>query len=197
MASSDARERLTDAATRIASERGFQGIEAAQVARAAGLSTEDFYAQFDTVEQCLLAAFDHFLRRLVEHVEEACEEAETWPDKVKTTIGAAFDFVTELEPVARVFAADAMHTGPAGIERKYASIESAARCLKQGRELYPGAANLPEAMERMLVAGVVMLATTYLLSEEAGRLAGVETEAVEMVLAPYLGIEQARSLAAA
>jgi hypothetical protein len=50
-------------------------------------------------------------------------------------------------------------------------------------------------MERTLVAGVVMLATTYLLGEEANRLAGVQAELVTMVLTPSLGIERARQVA--
>jgi AcrR family transcriptional regulator len=197
VATSEARERLTDAVTRIATERGYKGTDPEQVARSSGLSIDDFYRHFANVDQCLLAAFDSFLGRLFEHIDEACEEAVGWPDKVKTTIEAAFEFVAEVEPVARLFAVDAVRTGPAGVERKFASIDRAALRLKHGRLLYPVAVDLPDAMERTLVAGVVMIASTHLLSEEAEQLVDVETEAVEMVLAPYIGLDRARQVAAA
>jgi AcrR family transcriptional regulator len=197
IAISEDRERLTDAVTRVATERGYKGVDPEQVARCSGLSVDDFHRHFANVDQCLLAAFDSFLGRLCEHIDEACEEAASWPDKVKTTIAAAFEFVAEVEPVARLFAVDAVRTGPAGIARKFASIDRAALRLKHGRLLYPVAVDLPDAMERTLVAGVVMIVSTHLLSEEAERLADLEAEAVEMVLTPYIGLDRARLVAAA
>ncbi len=196
-AASEERERLTDAVTRIATERGFRGVGAEQVARGAGLSIADFHRHFDNVDQCLLAAFDRFLERMLEHIDESCAEVAEWPEKVRLTIEAAFEFLAEVEPVARVFAVETTFAGPAGLERTQASIERAALRLKHGRLLYPEAADLPDATERMLVAGVVAIATAHLLREDGGALAGAGSEAVEMLLAPYLGADRARSMAAA
>lgn len=188
----DGRDRLTEAATRIATERGFEALDAEQLARASGLTLADFHRHFDNVDQCILAAFDHFLERLSEHVSEACEEVPGWPEKVRATIVAGLEFIVELESVTRLFAVDAVRLGPGVVERKISSIERGADLLKEGRELYPATAELPDSMERTLVAGVVMLAMTYLLREEASRLVEVQSELVVMVLTPYLGIEKAR-----
>jgi AcrR family transcriptional regulator len=192
MARPDDRHRLIEAATRIATERGFDALDAEVLARATGLTPTDFHRYFDNVDQCILAAFDQFFERLLEHVSEASEGVAGWPEKVRATIVAGLEFITELEPVTRLFAVDALCAGPGLIERRIAYIERGADRLKAGRELYPDAADLPGSMERTLVAGVVMLATTYLLGEEASRLAEVESEMVAMVLTPYLGIEGAR-----
>ena len=191
-----ARERLIDAVTRVATEGGFQELDSEQVARAAGLPVDQFYRHFDNVDQCVLAAFDQFLERLSDHIGEACEGTDDWPEKVRATIDAGFEFITELEPVTRLFAVDAVRTGPAGLERKIASIDRAALRLRHGRLLYPEAAGLPDATERALVAGVVMLATTYVLGEDGSGLSEIQAEAVEMVLAPYIGIDRARLVAA-
>lgn len=191
----DDRNRLAEAATRIATERGFEALDAEVLARATGLTLADFHRYFDSVDQCILAAFDRFIERLLEHVSEACEGIESWPEQVRATIVAGLEFTTELEPVTRLFAVEALGAGPGFIERRIASIERGADALKAGRELYPEAADLPGSMERTLVAGVVMLATTYLLGEEASRLAEVQSEMVAMVLTPYLGIEGARRAA--
>ena len=90
-----------------------------------------------------------------------------------------------------------MRTGPAAVERRCASIDSAALRLKHGRLLFPAAAGMPMPIERTLVAGVVMIASVQLLSEEADQLPGLAPEAVEMVLTPYIGARRARSVATA
>lgn len=189
------RDRLIEAATRIAAERGFEALDAEQLASASGITLTDFHRHFDNVDQCILAAFDQFVERLLEHVSEACEGIPGWPEKVRATIIAGFEFIAELEPVTRLFAVEAMRAGPGIVERKISSIERGAERLKEGRELYPQAAEFPDSMERTLVGGVAMLATTYLLGEEANRLAEVQSELVVMVLTPYLGIEGARQVA--
>jgi AcrR family transcriptional regulator len=195
--SAEVRERLVDAVTRIATESGYLAISVERITRSAGLQADDFYRHFDSKEQCLLAAYDSFIQRLTEHVGEACESAESWPEKVKISIEASFEFVFELEGVARMFVVDAMRIGPAALDRKCASIDAAALRLKHGRLLYPASGEMPDITERTLVAGVVMLATVHLLAEEAADLSRVAAEATEMVLAPYMGPREARWLATA
>jgi AcrR family transcriptional regulator len=190
-------ERLTDAVTRIASEGGYPSVDIEQITSSAGLSVDAFHEHFSNKDQCLLGAYDRFLGDMLEHIEEACEEATDWPEKVKITIEAGFDYVVELEAVARLFVIEAMNTGAAGVERRCASIDSAALRLKHGRLLYSRSADYPDAMERTLVAGVVMIALTHLLSEDAGSLPGLVPETVEMVLTPYVGSRSARSIATA
>lgn len=191
------RERLTDAVTRLATESGYPAVDIEQIAHGAGLSIEDFHRHFETKDQCMLAAYDRFLERLLEHIDEACKAAEDWPDKVKITIESAFEFVAELEGGARLFAVDALRMGPAAVERSCSSIDSAAVRLKHGRLLFPAAADMPNPTERTLVAGVVMIASVHLLAEEADQLSDVAPEAVEMVLTPYIGTRRARYVATA
>jgi AcrR family transcriptional regulator len=188
-------ERLTDALTRIAAESGYPTVEIEQITASAGLSVDAFHEHFLNKDQCLLLAYDRFLGDMLEHIEEACEEASDWPDKVKITIEAAFEYVVDLEAVARLFVVDTMRTGAAGLERRCASVDSAALRLKHGRVVYPTSADFPEAMEGALVAGVVMIAVTHLLSEDADRLPSLAPEAVEMVLTPYIGSRRAQRIA--
>jgi AcrR family transcriptional regulator len=191
------RNRLTDAATRVASETGYLGFDVDDIVRSAGLSVREFHRHFASKEQCMLAAYDRFLERLLAHVDDACGPAVSWPENVKAATQAAFEFVRELESVARMFAIEATRIGPAALDRKCASIESAALRLKRGRLLYPAADRMSEPTERTLVAGVVMLVSILLLGEEGGRLAEMESDAVEMLLTPFIGVEEARAVAIA
>ena len=192
---SEVRERLTDAVTRVATECGYPSVDIEQIAQYAGVSVEEFHRHFESKDQCLMAAYDRFLERMLEHIDEACEDAENWPEKVKRTIESAFDFVAELHGGARLFTVDAMRAGPAALERSCNSVASAALRLKHGRLLFPAAADMPEPTERTLVAGVVMIASTQLLGEEADQLPRLAPEAVEMVLTPYVGARRARFIA--
>jgi AcrR family transcriptional regulator len=189
------RERLTDAATKLATDRGYDALEVDAIAETAGVSVEDFHRHFDGEDQCLLAAYDRFVDRLQDHIEDASAGADSWPEKVKVTIEAGFEFVSELEPVARMFAVESIRIGPAAIHRRLMSIDRAADVLERGRSLYPASGAMPSTTERTLVAGVVTVAAQYLLGEEASDLSRIEAEAVEMVLTPYVGPAEAHSLA--
>ena len=191
----DERGRFADAVTRLATEGGIRGLDRERVALSAGLSVGDFDRNFESVDQCLMLAFDRFHARMLEQVEEACDGIAGWPEKVCAALAAAFEFIAEVEPVARLFAVDAQRTGPAGIGRLDAAIDAAALRLKHGRLLYPDAAELADALERTLVSGVVAITSIYLLGDEGQRLTDFEPEAVEMLLAPYLGQDEARALA--
>lgn len=192
---SEVRGRLTDALTRVATECGYDAVDVEQIAQAAGVSVDEFHREFDSKDQCLLAAYDRFIERMLEHIGEGCEEAETWLEKVKLTIESAFEFLAELEGPARLFTIDTKRAGPAALERSCTSIDSAAQQLKHGRLLFPVAANMPEPTERTLVAGVVMTAAIHLLAEEADQLERRVPECVEMILTPYIGARRARFIA--
>ena len=69
--------------------------------------------------------------------------------------------------------------------------------LRAGRDLYPEADRISDLTEPVLVAGITSLVTGALLSEEEARLAELEPPMVEILLTPYLGVEQAEEIAQA
>jgi AcrR family transcriptional regulator len=60
----DQRSRIVSAFSKAAGEQGYSHLDIATVARYAGVSTEQFYEQFTSVEQALVAAQEAFLNRL-------------------------------------------------------------------------------------------------------------------------------------
>lgn len=195
--SPEVRDRLVDAATRAATEHGYRVLDADLIARYAGLSVDDFNHHFADPDQCLLAGYDRFVERLREHIDATRDDDLNWPEQVKISVEAAFEFVSDLDGVARMFAVEAVCIGPAALDRQCALVDRIAVWLKQGRLLYPRAAKLPDVTERTLAAGVVMLVSLRLLSEEEPASADLQSEAVEMLLAPYIGLDRARIAASA
>jgi AcrR family transcriptional regulator len=196
--SREARERLADALTRAAAEYGYGAVDVDMIVRYAGLTAEDFDRHFESIDQCLLAGLDRFMERLYAHVEEACGEGGDWPGRVKASVTSAIEFISELEAVSRLFEVEAVRLGEVVLERRSGAVEAAALRLKHGRLLYPRAADLPDAMERTLVTGIVFIVRRTLLHEDARtELPLLAPEFVEMVLTPYLGTGPAREAAAA
>jgi AcrR family transcriptional regulator len=193
---SEQRERLIDAFTRVGAERGYAHTTIDEVTAAAGMSPEVFHEHFADLRQCLSAAYDSFVSRLVAESREAVDESEEWPWRVRSAIAGGLGFVDETVSRARFFAVDALGAGPVSLERYLSSLGAVADAMREGRQAYAAAADLPDMTETILVGGVACLVSGLLLNEEHGRLAELEGDLVEVVLTPYLGRDEARRVAA-
>lgn len=190
------RERLIDAFTRTATEKGYAGLTVEEIAASAGLSEGVFYEHFSGKRQCLSAAYDTFLERMIVEARHAVDGGEQWPLQVKVAVAAGLSFVSETETRARFFAVDALGVGPLILERYFAAIERVVDLLRVGREHFPDSTTMPAPTERVLVTGVACLVSGVLLSEEAERLPALAPELVEILLTPYVGLEEAKRIAA-
>lgn len=179
------RERLVDAFTKVAAERGYAATTVEDVTAEAGLGPEAFDAHFRDLPQCLLAAYDVFLEGLAGEVEDAMDPAAPWPQQVRSGVEAALGYVIEGAGVARLFAVEALALGPPAIDRYIATIARIITLLSLGRERSPDAAALPELTEAVLVAGAVSLVTAALLAEEEAALPELQAQLVEVLLLPY------------
>jgi AcrR family transcriptional regulator len=190
------RERLLDAFTRVASERGYAKTTVREVASVAAVPRSAFYEHFASKDQCLSAAYDAFIDRMVEEAQQAAAGDGEWPLQVKEAIASGLSFVAETSARARFFAVEAPAAGPVMLERYLAAMARIVFLLRSGREHYPDAADLPELTEQVLVGGAAGLVSSALLTEEHSRLPSLEPQLVEIILTPYLGPAEAKRLAA-
>ena len=93
------------------------------------------------------------------------------------------------------FTANLAAANLAATERQFAAVESFAAMLRDGRRLYPRAAELPAPTERALVGGIASIISGHLLAEEPQALSELEPELAELVLMPYLGQTEAKRVA--
>ena len=189
------RDRLIAAIARGAAEQGFDKLTVEHVVRYAGVSMATFYEHFSTKEQGLMAAFDAFLDRLWLEVSAVCEANTEWPEKVKAALDVTLSYLAEASSIARVFAVEAASASLAATERQLAALENFATLLRDGRRLYPRAAELPAPTERALVGGIASIISGHLLAEEPQVLVDLEPELIELVLIPYLGQSEAKRVA--
>ncbi len=187
---------LVAAVAKVAAERGYADLTVERVARYAGVSRATFEAHFESAEQGLLAAQEAFIDRLWQDVTAACEAPGEWPQKVRAALAAVLAALAEASPLARVFAIEGTAASLALIERQHAAFDRFAALLREGRRHYPETAALPEAIELALVGGIASIVSRCLLAEEPQAIDALEPQLVELVLAPYLGAEEARRVAA-
>jgi AcrR family transcriptional regulator len=194
--SGELRARLVYAFSRASAERGYSQLTIDMVCRYAGVSPERFREQFETIEQALVAAQEVFLQRLWLDLVGACEAGEDWPDRVRAGVTALVGSLSEASAAARVFAIEAPGVSFVAAERQFAALDRLAALLRDGRSLYPQAAQLPEVTERALIGGVVSIVCEHLLAEDPQAIPALRRQLIEILLTPYLGFEQARAVAA-
>jgi hypothetical protein len=141
------------------------------------------------------AAYDTFFERLFRQVENVCEGEPDWTGKVRTAVACALECLHETPSRARLFAVEAFGAGPALLERRIAQADHLAAQLREGRRHYPLSATLPDAMEWVLVAGVIARVTSHLLAEETSLLPLLERDISALLLAPYVGPAEASAIA--
>jgi AcrR family transcriptional regulator len=191
------RDRLIAAIIRsLAEEEGYAGLTAARVSHYSGLPEATYRQHFPGRADAFIAAFDVFADRLWREIGVAREAQREWPAKVRAAIDVALTLLSQASALARVLAIE----GPAvaglpASERQFAVLESYSALLREGRDHYPAARGLPPLLERVLIGGIASIIFAHLLAEEPEAIAALAPEFTEALLAPYLGLEEARRLA--
>lgn len=141
-----------------------------------------------------VAAFESAFARLQVRVEEACATAGDWPCAVAAGIRATFEFAAAAPADAQALTRDALAQGPGGLARHRRLVTYAAGLLEPGREAVVGPSP-PAVLERALAGAIAFLVAHRLALGEEAELPGLAAEAIEFVLTPYLGVEEARRVA--
>jgi hypothetical protein len=142
-------------------------------------------------------AFERAFAGFQIRVEEACGGRDDWPSAIAAAVRAAFGFAVEDPAAAAALTSEALAAGPDGVARHRRLLDYVAERLAAGRELRPGGPELPELTELALVGGLAGLIAERLSGGRPHELPALAPEAVQFVLTPYIGAEEARRVAAA
>jgi AcrR family transcriptional regulator len=140
------RERLVAAMAEECAEVGYAEATVSAVAKRAGVSSLTFYKQFEGKRECMLAAHEELLGRLLEAVDrEAGEEGDA-----TASARAALAIFAADPPSARLLTVEILAAGPAGVERHDAMVAAFAERLGCG---WVPAAGLLALVGKLAVAG--------------------------------------------
>ncbi len=191
-AAADQRRRILEATADLVAEQGYPETTIEQIVRRAKVGYATFYKHFADKQEAFLALFDAATERTVYEVEEAYDREEgPWPDKVGAALGALLKLVAANPNVARACMVEALTAGPEAAARHEAALKRFAPLLRPGRELNPRSDRLPETLEDTLAGGVLWVVNQRLLAGEVKEIRALLPEALEFLLRPYVGEDEA------
>jgi AcrR family transcriptional regulator len=179
------RWRLLGAAAEVLAERGYAHITSADVAACAGVSRSTFYAHFDDLDACLLAAYEMAADCLCDLVSGTCEggRPSDWPDRLRAALDESLAFLAAEPALANLLGAPAPAGGSAIAAARERLLNRLAWALRGARKLRPqDAPPLPADTERRLLAAALGLIGDRVAAGEAPRLPELSPELAELLL---------------
>jgi AcrR family transcriptional regulator len=191
------RLRLVAGVARALSERGYASLSVEHVVEQAGVSRSTFYENFENKHDCVLNAHAMVFDCLSSEIAKACAAQADWPAKVTAAVNVAIAFVVDAPDEARLLSLDVVGADPAVARRAIASNEHLAGMLRAGREQCPRAEALPDLTEMALVSSTSSLINTFVVEDRLDEIDELKPQLVQLLLMPYVGIEEAQRLALA
>jgi hypothetical protein len=142
------------------------------------------------------SAFENSFARLQIRIEEACGNGEDWPRGAAAAIAAAFRFAAADPAAANVLTNEALASGPDGMARYRRLLAYCAERLSAGRQHRQADHDLPALTEQALAGGLASLVAERLARGRASELPSLAPEAIQFALTPYIGVEEAKRIAA-
>lgn len=188
----DQRRRILEATAELVAEQGYAETTIEQIVRQARVGYATFYKHYADKDEAFLALLDAAVERTLYVVEEAYDREDgPWPDKVGAGLGALLKIAGEHPNVARACMAEAPTAGPEAAVRHEAALKRFLPLLRPGRELNPRGDRLPANLEETLAGGVLWVINQRLIADGPDRLRALLPEALEFLLRPYVGEEEA------
>ncbi len=189
------RQRILAAAAVALAEIGYAELSVEHIIARAKVSRTTFYSTFSNKRECIMVAHEEVFDRFTAELFRACAAQSTWSAKVVAAIGRAIDFAVRSPEEAQLLVVDAVAAEPSLALRVVASNDFLVGLLRNGREECPWAASLPELTERAQIGATASVIGHRLLSDQADRLPAMKPELVQLILTPYLGVEEAARVA--
>ncbi|MEA2178094.1 MAG: hypothetical protein QOG77_1391 [Solirubrobacteraceae bacterium] len=110
------RERIFWAMAETMARKGYEGTSVAEVTRAAGVSRESFYVQFDSKADCFMSAMEAAVAAIGLFPDPADDRAPL--ERLDALLARYLDALAEKPEYARMFLIEAYAAGPEAIARR-------------------------------------------------------------------------------
>ena len=187
------RERLLNGVVDAVAEHGWNATTIAAITAAAKISRRTFYEYFEGREDCFLAAYEMIEAHVLDSMLAAPGADEPWPDRARARLAALLDALSRDAAVSRCFLVEPLAAGGAVAARYREAMQLLAAALRP--EPPPSQLNM-EVRDQALIGGIATLIVRRLNAGGPARLPELLPDLVELALAPYIGRQEAKRLAA-
>lgn len=183
------RERLLNGVVEAVAEHGYEATTIGRIVAAATISRRTLYEHFPGKEECFLAAYEMIDAHVRGSMLAAPGAAESWPHRVSARLATLLDVLSRDPAVARFYLVEPLAAGGKIAARYRDAMQLLAETLRPEPE--PSGRDV-EVRDQALIGGVATLIVRRLNAGTAERLPELLPDLVELVLAPYLGREEAK-----
>ena len=176
---------------RVCAAKGYNEVSVADVLEASGVGRESFYELFEDKRACFLAAHSLLVEDLFGAVQRAYETPDPWPQRVRSALAAALEWLAADADVARVTVVEVASVGPVFAERFQESFHRFTAMLDEGRELSETARELPRISSIAAGAVFARIYEEIFLGRSAELPSLLPTLTFELLM-PFVGVESAR-----
>jgi AcrR family transcriptional regulator len=187
------RERIIRSMVGSVGVRGYRETMVSEVIESAGVTQATFDRFFDGKEDCVLAAYDWVVERILERVAESYElgSLASWSEGVRYGLQALLEAMAEYPAIARMALVEVPPISPEAHARYRAALERLASLLRGGREYLGEDDDPPPQVELMALGGAEVILVDEVSAGRADQLPARLPELLFAILVPYLGPEDA------
>ncbi|HEX7293995.1 MAG TPA: TetR/AcrR family transcriptional regulator, partial [Solirubrobacterales bacterium] len=180
----DERALILSAVAKLAAADGYWQLTVPRIRSAAGVSRRSFDAQFESVEDCFLAALELRVERALSQAKRAYIEAPSWPLGIHRALGALCDRIARDPVLGRLGFSEAFAPGLDSMRRRESIMASISALF---RESAPTELRPSELTAEASVAAIWGILHYYVGSGQAQRLGQIVPVLSYLALAPALG----------
>jgi AcrR family transcriptional regulator len=189
--------RLLAAVAPAMAEKGYAKLTVKDVVDRAGVSRRTFYDLFDDKLDCVFAAHHEAFSKLNNVIVDSCASQKTWSEGVVAALREALRFAMEApDQVRLILMSSSTASEPRLARRGRAVHEQLAALLREGRKGEGGDVVAMASAEQAIVGAAMSLVGDRLTVGELEALPALGPELAQIILTPYLGVEEAQRVAA-
>jgi AcrR family transcriptional regulator len=147
---------MLNAAARVVSQHGYNGLTVARITTGANVSRRTFYEQFAGREDCFLELFELAATRAEALARNTATAHKGWREQVRAGLSSLLLFIEEEPATGSLLVVDALNTGPRVLERRARRLEAVAAFLDTGRGSSDGIGEGPPGLTAEGLVGAVL-----------------------------------------
>lgn len=185
------REGEMEGALHVVGEVGFRAASVRAVLEYSGGHRKQFYAHFESLEDCFAQAYAARVERLGVSLVEAAVAAEGWRASVRAGLVELFRFVAARPEIAHSLFVEVQVAGGAALAEHDEAVERLAALLDSVRPGIPAGDEPPPSAGVFVVGGVEACVGDALAAGEPKRIWDALPELMHLAVGSYLGKEAA------
>ena len=189
------RDRIIEAAARIASDRGYGALSLNEIARAARVSHHTLRKYFASKNEAFMAAYEAGSRATIAYCLKAYSAETDWRAAVRAGLAAELRFLAMHPELARIGFLEVYAAGSQLLELRETELQLVTAALEPGYRQKRRSAPPHPIVSEAIAGGIYQLMRELVLHQGPEQLPSLSADVTYAALAPFTGAKAAASVA--